>query len=898
MKSLISLLISTVVLLVACASEAADFRITAGSGWNFQATTFPGQIYRRAHSKTDEIILIQKRKNLGTLNFDEMNRNSDLVEAARREYLSKFGLSGSSLNSLGLVRLPHARGFDVVVLESTYTSVSGHQIQLVERHYYAGEFIYSVIYSQVAPVLGDRAGIALLMDQFVPELREHRKPANETVGEKGNSKLGLRPAVADDNFQNIELRKPGVCDHIDLALRKSDTDPTTFSFDGVKAWGGRCFTGLKESLPALAHSLAETGALIGNVAVKTVKGAWFYANNPKQLATDAYAAPAVAIEAIRNADQLAKRAITNIAAAISNGTTDFACLKTDLQVKAICKFVAMTAEGAVLGVAAFRLATLTGEAAGQVAGYAVRAVKEVIDANREMKSSLKALQKVEAPVSAPPPVVPPVPRPAPPAPVAAAPATAGEELAKKSLEHIQKVGTAEAQAAHKTMREKFAKTPEVVKILDQLDLSNNGASSTLMARILASFRVKQADFEEILLAGARDKLPIAEIEKRLLAFEAEKKTKFVTELLKTSVTDQDVIRAARILGPEAANGVEKLMKNGGITLRDDLALMVRNERFDDVFKLGAEYEARGAGKVGAIAEFRARAEAVRSEISAAKAKGIIGRRPQTIEQVKTVRDIETSGFNGLKTFRHSAEDVAAVRKSFPVFNRTLDDFAERLKGTRLKPAVRRADDIPNLHSKTRKRLGQTDPVVKKTMVGIWNRMNDSQALARYSKALAEDAAVEMVKSGTKREIEALTRGELTRNAVMKVLVKRHQAQGNDKFSTITGVGNFIKAGDRPSSFTRKAGTNEGFREAVGQGPFFDKPFGNSRHGIDTHFLQADYISDVVWNATDKNPRIFWDHLGSKKGIHGWVPLFDAADGTLASPEFFAHQVSKLLKVTD
>ena len=50
-------------------------------------------------------------------------------------------------------------------------------------------------------------------------------------------------------------------------------------------------------------------------------------------------------------------------------------------------------------------------------------------------------------------------------------------------------------------------------------------------------------------------------------------------------------------------------------------------------------------------------------------------------------------------------------------------------------------------------------------------------------------------------------------------------------------------------------------------------------------IQRDIVHDVVENGTNGNPQRFYTFLGSKKGVHWWVDLFDAGDQSgFHSPE--------------
>lgn len=338
---------------------------------------------------------------------------------------------------------------------------------------------------------------------------------------------------------------------------------------------------------------------------------------------------------------------------------------------------------------------------------------------------------------------------------------------------------------------------------------------------------------------------------------------------------------------ESKAAIAKIIKHGGGESEEAVLLLANQEMKD-------ELEA-----IAKLPPPQARAELIRlrSSISQSIFASTKNMPVATPEAIAAARASELSTIPGYKTFRASTEDVIAVRQKYPGLGKGIDDFTDDLKELKLRDLSQE-----KLQEYLRKSLGadlanrfdnQLDPATKAAMIKVWSKMNDPDAFGKYVRSLSEDAAAEMAANGSQRELDALARGELTRNGVMKVLVKRHEAQGNGVFSTIVG------GGTKPASLTRKLGTNVDFRSAVGQGPFFDKPFGESRHGIDTHFLQIDYVSDAVWEATNGEPRKFWDFLGSPKGIRYWVPLFDNfSTNTMASPENLAHKTSRLLKITD
>lgn len=184
--------------------------------------------------------------------------------------------------------------------------------------------------------------------------------------------------------------------------------------------------------------------------------------------------------------------------------------------------------------------------------------------------------------------------------------------------------------------------------------------------------------------------------------------------------------------------------------------------------------------------------------------------------------------------------------------------------------------------KMSERASNLDPEIQNTMVGIFNRMHDKTEYKKYMETLSVDSVKEIRRRGIPKELELLEKGEVSDIAIMRVLVQRAKARGQGDMSTLvpTRAAEGAEVGK-----TRKPDTNEGFRSAIQQGPFFDKILRKSPHGMVSHLIQQDFVSDVVLKTTNGKPKKFWDFLGSKKGINFWVPLFDtSAPNTLSSPE--------------
>ncbi len=249
-------------------------------------------------------------------------------------------------------------------------------------------------------------------------------------------------------------------------------------------------------------------------------------------------------------------------------------------------------------------------------------------------------------------------------------------------------------------------------------------------------------------------------------------------------------------------------------------------------------------------------------------------------------------------------DIAAAFPDVsPILRGRLEEAFRRFDGQAFDPKVARIEDIPwgrnagGSLSDTQIRTMQTrlsyQPAeIRNATLAVYNRLNDKAAFETYMTKLLQDSIADIRSRGIPAELAALEQGTITRNATLRVLVRRARARGEGNISTI------VSESRHPGvTATAKPDSNAGFRDAVGQGPFFDKPFGEQRHGVDMHFLQRDFVSDAVSTATNGNPKMFWDFLGSPRGINYWVPLFDASQTsavTLASPELLHHQIIRFL----
>ena len=190
------------------------------------------------------------------------------------------------------------------------------------------------------------------------------------------------------------------------------------------------------------------------------------------------------------------------------------------------------------------------------------------------------------------------------------------------------------------------------------------------------------------------------------------------------------------------------------------------------------------------------------------------------------------------------------------------------------------------------KVKSASPEVRNSILSVYNRMHNSKAFGKYLKKLTTDVVADMQARKIPGELDDLASGNLNRTAVLRVLVRRAKLRGDGNFSTLTK----FKFRDDPINPTKKPNTPEGTREAIAQGPFFDKAVGVMRNKIDLNLLQRDYVSDVVEASTNGKPATFYNYLGSEEGNSVYVPLFSAPSGrdTFGSPAFLQRAIDGVL----
>lgn len=186
-----------------------------------------------------------------------------------------------------------------------------------------------------------------------------------------------------------------------------------------------------------------------------------------------------------------------------------------------------------------------------------------------------------------------------------------------------------------------------------------------------------------------------------------------------------------------------------------------------------------------------------------------------------------------------------------------------------------------------------DPQVQKTAKEVYAKLNDSKAWDDYIRKLQEDTRNLMLKSPSS-EVRALAeKGELTRTEMLRVLVQRGKARG-DEFATVVIPSN--------PTIQQMKNANENFRQIAREKAFFDKEFKNQAHGVVTHLIQRDMVSDVIKKNLGADTKRFWNTIIDTKNPRGgseervWDTLFDNLVSNPTGPEFLLSNLRLHLPV--
>ncbi|RZA01927.1 MAG: hypothetical protein EOP11_17120, partial [Proteobacteria bacterium] len=193
--------------------------------------------------------------------------------------------------------------------------------------------------------------------------------------------------------------------------------------------------------------------------------------------------------------------------------------------------------------------------------------------------------------------------------------------------------------------------------------------------------------------------------------------------------------------------LSKLMKYGGQETEEDLLVIANRDNLESVKAM-----IMGSSPEQARLEVRA----VRREISQAALMDSKNLPVASADEVRAARLAEKNIVpNFPNRLRATDEEVIAVRNEFPRLGKNIDESVEKLKALILKngspEGFLKDNDVAKDPKLVARVTTETDPVVRAAIEKVWARLNDPEAFGNYVRALAEDAAVNMKKSGTPRK---------------------------------------------------------------------------------------------------------------------------------------------------
>lgn len=252
---------------------------------------------------------------------------------------------------------------------------------------------------------------------------------------------------------------------------------------------------------------------------------------------------------------------------------------------------------------------------------------------------------------------------------------------------------------------------------------------------------------------------------------------------------------------------------------------------------------------------------------------------KTDYELKNPYDVDT-----IRSRTATPEMRKAILEEFPELQKSLDQADTTASRLSVSKFITDASEIPfssGHRKKARQKLLEASPEVRQALTDAYNTMQNREAFAQYFKDLILDTAVMVKQRGDAKEIELLKTGVVPDRAAMAILVLRFKSRGT-KIAIIGGKSKEV--------------TNDIFRAAAKQSAMIDFAFSaGGGHGQEIHFVQVDYVHSAIYNATKGDHRLFWDYIGSKKGIWFWYDLFDSVESNPTQPEYFGPEARDIIK---
>lgn len=183
--------------------------------------------------------------------------------------------------------------------------------------------------------------------------------------------------------------------------------------------------------------------------------------------------------------------------------------------------------------------------------------------------------------------------------------------------------------------------------------------------------------------------------------------------------------------------------------------------------------------------------------------------------------------------------------------------------TRVRTAISNAVANSRLVSRRSSQLGAAIERSPESLRSVMRSAEESLAspekFTNYLEKLLDDVGDDMLNSSVRSIRERALRGEITRNDILRVLVKRGRARG-ERFSSV-----------RPNN------TDAEFETVRSEGPFFDRAFmhnTDSDHGVDMHLLQRDFVASNLNAADLEKFDDMFTYFRTENGGRVWLHMFD------------------------
>lgn len=277
----------------------------------------------------------------------------------------------------------------------------------------------------------------------------------------------------------------------------------------------------------------------------------------------------------------------------------------------------------------------------------------------------------------------------------------------------------------------------------------------------------------------------------------------------------------------------------------------------------------------------------------------------TDDWVKSVVVMQERTKKGFKNAPNNLSPYELLSAKYPKLKETSQGLAE---GIIFAPQITHPREIPFELSgafrpvsaeKMVERANELSPDISRAITAAYNSLNDKDKIEKYFRGLFEETVEWMQRRGRPEDLELLKQGKVSRHAISVVIIRRFKARNETGFTTLISKNeNNLSPGKIEILPEDLKNPNASFRMAIKNGPFVDRGFdelSRDGHGVFSHMLQRDLVAESVREATRGNPQIFWEFLGTKKGVNFWADLFDSGNtGSMTRPETLIGYMSHKL----